>query len=138
MLYILPVRNKAGVLQRADVIDFSPMGGNYECRWDWKTFEAAQEVATVLGADYIATDSGPNVSPRYDVVRIPQVGDEVSGAFNGDSYPEGKIVSVSKSLRVITTDTGKKFYRIRQTSAWRADRTWSLTRGHISTQNPSF
>jgi hypothetical protein len=137
MLHVKTIRDTRGTITLAAVIEASA-DVNVESRWDWKTFGDAEDVAAALGPDYIATDSGAHVSPRYDVIRIPQVGDEVSGEFNGDSYPEGKIVSVSKSLRLITTDTGKKFYRVRRTGAWRANQTWSLTRGHVSKLNPSF
>jgi hypothetical protein len=109
----------------------------FENRNDWKTFEAAKEVADRLEG-YIATDAGPHVSPRYDVIRLPKVGDKVSKEFNGDSYPCGVIVKISKTLKAITTDGGDVFYRIRQTGAWRNQGTWSLTKGHVEKQNPSF
>ncbi len=122
---------------------------NLESRNTWKTFEAAKEVAAALNDprpqvqnllrdEYIATDAGAHVSPRYDVIKLPKVGDKVSKAFNGDSYPAGVIKSISKSLKLITTDGGDKFYRVRETGSWRSGGTWSLTPGHVYTQNPSF
>lgn len=108
-----------------------------ENRNDWKTLEAAQKVAAHLPG-YIATDAGASVSPRYDVIKLPKVGDKVSKAFNGDSYPCGVIVKISKTLKAITTDGGDVFYRVRQTGSWRTAGTWSLQAGHVYTQNPSF
>ena len=113
-----------------------------ECRWDWKTLEAATAVAAeateLTGKLHIATDAGSHVSPRFDVVVPPAIGDEVSYAFNGDYYPCGKVKSISKSLRMITTDLGKKFYRRGQTGAWVMDGMWSLVPGHINRINPEF
>lgn len=111
---------------------------NKESRWDWRTFEAAKEVAAALGPDYIATDSGPCVSPRYDVIKLPKVGDKVSYAFNGDYYPCGEIVSVSDSKKLIVTSEGQKFYRRGQSGVWKYKQTWSLVQGHISRLNPEF
>lgn len=121
-------------------LDLTPL--NYENRNDWKTYEAAQEVATVLGPDYIATDAGAHVSPRYDVQALPKVGAEVSYAFNGDSYPCGKIKSISAAPhRLITVDDNgrvRKFWRRRLSGSWVMDQTWSLVQGHVSKTNPSF
>lgn len=109
-----------------------------ENRNDWKTFDAAKEVAAALGEGFIATDAGSHVSPRYDVTELPKVGDKVSYAFNGDSYPCGTVTAISPSLKVITTSEGKKFYRVRETGSWRNAGTWSLVSGHCYKQNPSF
>lgn len=109
-----------------------------ENRNDWRTFEAAKEVAALLGDGYIATDAGSHVSPRYDVIKLPKVGDNVSYAFNGDWYPCGVITAISKSLKVISTSEGKKFYRVRETGCWKNAATWSLISGHHYKQNPSF
>lgn len=120
----------------------------HESRNDWPTMERAEQVAKELNeaavqtvaCPYIAIDSGPNVSPRYDVIERPQVGDEVSYGFNGDSYPDGKIIKVSgPNFRIITTDTGSVYYRRKLTGGWiKKGGTWSLTRGHRYEQNPSF
>lgn len=109
-----------------------------ESRWDWKDFSAAMEIATALGKGFIATDAGPCVSPRYDVIQLPKVGDKVSKEFNGDSYPCGVIVKISPTFKSIRTDGGDVFYRVRQTGSWRNEGTWFLTPGHVSKQNPSF
>jgi len=138
MLNVHIERTIYGVIKSAKVIDFDSADKWMENRNDWKSFDAAAAVAKALGENFIATDAGPNVSPRYDVTQLPKVGDKVSGAFNGDSYPEGKVVSISKSLRLITTDTGKKFYRIHKSGSWRANGTWFLRAGHVYEQNPSF
>ncbi|CAB4161134.1 hypothetical protein UFOVP728_31 [uncultured Caudovirales phage] len=87
---------------------------------------------------YIATDNGEWVSPRYEVIKAPKVGDQVSKAFNGDYYPVGVIASISKSLKVIETSTGLKFYRRKLRGAWINAGTWSLVPGHIQRWNPEF
>lgn len=111
---------------------------NLESRNTWQTFQAAKEVAAALGPEFVATDAGAHVSPRYDIVKLPKIGDKVSYAFNGDSYPCGTVTSISKSLKVIATSEGQKFYRVRESGAWRYNRTWSLQAGHVYKQNPSF
>jgi hypothetical protein len=114
-------------------------------RNDFKHFEQAKAVAEQAnacggykGSQLVAVDSGPNVSPRYDVIVLPKVGDPVSYAFNGDSYPDGTIVSVSASLKVVKTSTGRSYYRRRETGSWVNNGTWSLVAGHVYKQNPSF
>jgi hypothetical protein len=136
MLYIKTVRSPDGILLAASVC--AGYDRNAETRNDWHTFDKAAEVADVLGTEYIATDAGNGVSPRYDVIQLPKIGDKVSKAFNGDSYPAGVIKSISKSLKLIVKDEGDKFYRVRETGSWRNQGTWSLTPGHVYTQNPSF
>lgn len=101
--------------------------------------QAVADAATVFsGRKHIATDSGEWVSPRYDVIEAPAVGDEVSKAFNGDYYPQGTIVKISDSMRVIETSTGLKFYRRKQSGAWINRGTWSLVPGHHTEWNPHF
>lgn len=141
MLYITVTRTEGKVTAASVHETPNPV---CETRNNWKTFDDAKEVAAALGEGFIATDAGSNVSPRYDVQCLPKVGDDVSYAFNGDSYPCGKIVSISKSLKVIVTkdeakgEGVKKFYRVRETGTWRNAGTWSLISGHHYTQNPSF
>lgn len=113
----------------------------FENRNDWKSLSDATRIAEGLtkttGVLYIATDAGETVSPRYDVIVAPKVGDEVSYSFNGDTYPCGTIVKISESLRTITTSDGKKFYRRHQTGSW-VKGGWSLVQGHHYEQNPHF
>lgn len=111
-------------------------------RHDWKSYEAACEVAAKVSYVekelYIGIDCGSSVYPRYDIIKAPVVGDEVSYSFNGDTYPDGKIKSISESMRLITTDTGNKYYRRRLTGAWKRHNTWTLVSGHRYEQNPHF
>lgn len=111
-------------------------------RHDFKTIEIAEQIAAATskftGRTYIATDAGEGCYPRFDVIEAPSVGDEVSYAFNGDYYPCGTIVSISKSMKLITTSTGRKFYRSRQSGSWLNGGMWSLVSGHISRMNPEF
>lgn len=135
MLSVNVVRENGKVIKAVTLEDFSP---NAENRNDCKTFDEAKEVAAALGSDYIATDAGEWTSPRYDVQKLPQIGGKVSYAFNGDYYPCGVITAISKSLKIISTSEGRKFYRVRETGSWRNAGTWSLVQGHISKLNPEF
>jgi hypothetical protein len=80
---------------------------------------------------YIATDDGKWSWPQFDVIKAPKVGDKVSQSFNGDSYPRGEIVSVSKSLKLVTTSTGHKFYRRGKSGAWLVNKYASMIPGHV-------
>ena len=108
--------------------------------WDIKDFEHATQHAKELtgaeGVPYIPVDKGPYTSPQYSVTILPRIGDKVSYAFNGDSYPDGYVVKVSKTHKVITTSTGNRYYRLRQTSSWKMHKTWTLVNGHYDKRNP--
>ena len=113
-------------------------------RRDWETMLDACEIADAanktVGKDiYLAIDNGDHVYPRFDVIARPQVGDEVSYAFNGDAYPCGEITAISRTLLKITTSTGDTFWRQGQTDRWlKTGGTWSLVQGHRNDRNPSF
>lgn len=105
------------------------------------SFEAAEAVATLLGAEYIATDAGKGSWPRFGVTTKWKIGAKVSRGFNGDYYPEGEIISIGAGRRaMITTSTGAKFYRHKLTGSWRSEGggTWRLVAGHSNAKNPSF
>ena len=154
MLYVHIIRS-AGKILRAEAIAW-PLPPNvdprkYESRNDWKTMAAAEEVAAALGPEYVATDAGPYVSPRYDVIALPKVGDAVSYSFNGDSYPCGHVISISAGpnfRRIVAHEPrgGKHvgevrehvFWRRRKTGSWVMNGTWSLVAGHVDERNPSF
>lgn len=112
----------------------------WESRWDWNTLEAAQKVAesasATTGKHFLAIDRGTGVFPRFDIIEAPKVGDAVSMSFNGDSYPEGFVKSISKTMRLITTTTGRKFYRTKPSSGSWASGAYSLVPGHINERNP--
>lgn len=153
MLYVKIVDDKALRVATSDELK-AELGDNWyqdrtwQCRCDWNSHELVERLAAdlteVYGETYLGTDAGPHRSPQYDIVRAPKVGDPSSYAFNGDSYPCGKVVSVSKmpACRVVTTEdadgTVRRFYRRRLSGNWVLNGTWSLVRGHVSEQNPSF
>lgn len=120
--------------------------GKIECRHDWRTFERAEQVAKELNENstiwhrYLAVDSGAHVSPRYDVVERPVVGDAVSYSFNGDTYPDGTITKITgKNFRIVTTSTGSVYYRRKLSGSWvKKGGTWSMVKGHRNERNPSF
>jgi hypothetical protein len=100
----------------------------------------AASASELEGRLFIGADSGAHVSPRHNVVEAPKVGDEVSMSFNGDSYPIGKIVKISDSLRVVSVEGPKgpmKFYREGKSARW-ASKGWSLIPGSVYEQNPHF
>ena len=84
----------------------------------------------------------------YNVAHMPQVGDEVSMAFNGDYYPMGTITAISKSGEKITTSEGRVFRRPRKLLKDREGREFKqfgwkngpfqLIAGHHDRRNPSF
>ena len=123
--------NDLDELRESGRITLDTLSGKYETR------EEAEALLEAFPGRIVA-DAGPHYWPRFSIVTPPAVGDEVSYAFNGDSYPDGEVVKVSKSLKVVTTSTGAKFYRRRESGAWIKNRTWSLIPGHVSERNPHF
>lgn len=133
-------------------------GDGFETRTDWQTFEQADKIARELseatGRVFLAVDSGPNVSPRYDVIEAPKIGDSVSRGFNGDYYPCGTVTHIGKDYRTITTSdlkrtydsednevlTPRKFWRKKLTGAWMEEGggPFCLVSGHRDERNPSF
>lgn len=114
-------------------------GHEVESRWDWKTLERVTEVCNMLDQElYMVEDYGRDCFPRFDIVRKPRVGDKVSYCFNGDSRPDGEIKSISKTMKLITTTTGSKYYRRGQSATWKRHGTWSLSFGHHHTTNKEF
>lgn len=114
----------------------------FESRHDWKTWERVEDIAEELNAamparTFLAVDSGPNVSPRFDVIEAPVLGAEVSMSFNGDSYPVGTITKISASFRRVETSDGKVFFRRRRTAMW-SEGTFVLIPGVHNDRNPSF
>lgn len=120
-------------------------------RNDIECFEMAGDMAKSasknLGKVYLAIDSGPNVSPRYDVFEAPKVGDDVSKAFNGDYYPVGKVVKIGKDYkRIYVSDASPSagackapevFVRRKLSGAF-VNKGWSLVPGVRNERNPSF
>lgn len=115
--------------------------GEWVSRNDFETLEHAKEVAkqaTELTGDLHLAIYRKSVLPHCDIIRAPALGDPVSYSFNGDSYPDGVITNISNSLKVITTSTGHKYYRRKESGAWLRGGTWALVHGHVETRNPHF
>lgn len=103
---------------------------------------------------YIWVDKGNSISPRFDIVELPQVGDEVSYAFNGDYYPCGKITEISgfkafelgdkapvSCRRIVAKEENGSthiFWRKGQSGTWLRNKTWALIKGIHNERNPSF
>lgn len=115
-------------------------------RHDICSFEDAQEIAQQANAlthpypvEFIAVDRGQGCWPQYDVVTAPRVGDKISRTLNGDYYPDGEIVKISgQNNRIVTTSTGRRYYRRGLSNTWLADKHWALAVGHIDRLNPEF
>lgn len=112
-------------------------------RTDMATLEFAEKIAAQLtetqGKVFLATDSGEHVSPRYDVIEAPAIGDKVSRGFNGDYYPCGEIVKITPKW-MVTTSTGLKFRRQKNSGRWLQSPggTFGMVGGHIDERNPHF
>ncbi len=92
----------------------------------------AESMTALTGKLYLGTTDGR----EWNVLEAPAIGDKVSATFNGDTYPEGEIVKMSKTMFMITTSTGKKFYRKSPTSgAWVSGHQYMIG-GHVYEQNP--
>ena len=116
--------------------------GLWQSSWNWKSFEEVEKLAryvtAMTGRTYVAVDHTESTSPRFTIMQLPAVGDPVSFSFNGDTYPDGHIVAMTKKLQ-ITTSTGSKYRRYKNTSGWcKTGGTWWLVKGHIYEQNPHF
>lgn len=149
-----------GARESAEAWARQPIGGYREgCAWSygagwlnrndisahpapWMFVQQLADSASKLdGKAYIAADSGPNVSPRYDVIEAPKIGDEVSKAFNGDFYPVGRVVAIQKNYRRIRVEGPRGpmiFCRRGESGAWLNKGMWSLVPGSISQWNPEF
>lgn len=134
--------------------------GAYQTRNDWKTWEDVMDISLSLNLSYkgertfIPTDAGPQVHPRFDVIELPKVGDDVSYGFNGDYYSCGKIISISKgpvyrkivTRKIVTQNEEEKwrvprtytFWRRRFTGTWLRGGMWALVRGVHDEWNPEF
>lgn len=112
-----------------------------ESRWDWKDFATvealAAEASLVTGTTYLPVDAGNAISPRFDIIEAPQVGDVVSYGIGGDRYPDGEIVSISASYKTVKTSTGHVYRRRKQSGSWR-NGSCSLISGYHDYRDPSF
>lgn len=113
-------------------------------RNDIKTYAEACDIAAAASAvcdrRYMAADRGYGVSPRFDVIEAPHVGDPVSMTINGDYYPCGYITRVSTTGKRVETDTGEVFFQKmcggRPTGKWGQGKSLGMVRGHHDVRNP--
>ena len=124
----------AGWLNRCDISDYPAAPRMFA--------QVIAEAATKFaGRQFLMVDKGEYCNPRYDVVEAPQVGAEVSMAFNGDYYPVGKIVKIGKGYKQIKVEGPegpKVFYRQKESASWLNNKYWSLVPGVINRWNPEF
>lgn len=140
MLYF--IYDNAGKLAEVATETRSDETRRVEFRQSWNTINEAEQIASdatkLTGNLHVACDRGELTWPRFDVIAMPQVGDEVSRCFNGDCYPAGKIVRISESLRRVYTSDGTVFWRVHESDSWRANGTWFMALGCRDERNPSF
>ena len=128
---------------KGDGVTFARDGKNgWQNRNDWSSYDDVTRIALYLtamtGKTYLPIDAGSHVSPRFDIIEAPKVGDDVSYGFNGDSYPCGKITRITKSWRIYT-DSGKTFNCKGITGVWMmVGGTWFLIIGIVDERNPHF
>jgi hypothetical protein len=108
-------------------------------RWDWTSLQEVQGIAkrltAITGRDYLGVDSGPDISPRYDIIELPKIGDAVSYGFNGDYYECGIITRITKKF-MVSTSAGKKFNRRKESGQWiMIGGTWSMVKGTVNRTN---
>lgn len=141
MLYVNRTRHiVADATDHTTIETWHAAGDTIVSRAHWCTLTAAEQVAAdlniVAGSTlYLAIDNGAHVYPRFDVIRIPRVGDKVSYTYNGDTYPDGEVVRVGPTFHRITTSTGRVYHRGRKGGYWLHRGMWRLIPGHVSTTN---
>lgn len=112
-----------------------------ESRWDWKDFATVEAVAAeaslVTGKVFLPVDSGNGVSPRFDIVEAPKVGDFVSYGIGSDRYPDGEIISISASYKTVKT-AANTYRRRKNTASWRNGSSCSMIPGFQDYRDPSF
>lgn len=111
-------------------------------RWSWESFAKVETIARYLtamtGEVWLPVDNSEAVSPRYDVMRAPKVGDKISYGFNGDYYPDGEIVKISPKW-MVTSSTGSTYRRRGNSAHWaKPGGTWGMVHGHVDRRNPHF
>lgn len=146
MIYVLMnIRNEAFAVASStkEAVDATAGTTNwYETRNDWTSKDQVDAIATQLtehtGHLFLGLDNGRNVKPRFDIFKAPKVGDVVSMGFNGDFYPCGKIVSISKTMKKIVTDNDTVFWRRGESARWLNSGTFVLVAGEHNERNPHF
>lgn len=115
--------------------------GRAKDRNDIKTWDEAEAIAaaatTLKGRRFLATETEGRW-PRFDVIAAPEVGDACSYAFNGDYYPDGVVARISPDFRIVTSSTGKRYFRRRRAGAWLHKGMWCLVAGRVSRLNQEF
>lgn len=71
----------------------------------------AEEITTFTGELHIPIDHGDYTFPRFEIMKMFVVGQEISKYFNGDSYPDETIKKISDGLRIITSTSGNRYFR---------------------------
>lgn len=104
----------------------------------FKMEEIKEQVEALTGKKHFVYKSRTHLCP-IQVVKLPEVGEEVSKGFNGDYYPCGKIEKISASYGKIVTEDGTVFIRQKKNPVcWLNDRTWSMVPGIKDERNPHF
>lgn len=65
-----------------------------------------------------------------------KIGDMVSYGFNGDAYPDSKVVRITPT-GIVVTESGKRYYPDGHGNH-KTGGTWYLYLGYFKKQNPHF
>lgn len=103
-----------------------------------KTAERARDILNLAEPGQFFVYKSNYACDPWVVAKLPQVGEPVSEAFNGDYYPRGVIVKVSKTGAKVTTSTGHVFTRSRKRPSVWANGSFSMVPGHHDKRNPHF
>lgn len=109
---------------------------NPETNERFQSYEEAVEFCS-RNQEFLPVDRGQWVRPQFAIEEKPQLLDEVSKSFNGDSYPVGRISRISKTFKRIETSDGYVFTR-QKNGGWRCGGTWWLIKGVVNERNPHF
>ena len=144
MLYFIYRNNK---LSSISPVYVGPGEGYSVVTRNELTFESAVKLADDanrysgeydLADTYLVADKGHGISPRYDVIAAPKVGNKVSRSFNGDYHPAGEVTKVSASFKRVATSDGTVFYRQGASASWVSNGKDAMVGGHHKEQNKEF
>jgi hypothetical protein len=144
LVYVTEQNPFTGTPRFAQILDDQGLPVDFDQVIDQHDMYGKNAVYATAGALWLTEKTGDDHLPctrddrNYYIARCPKVGDKVSYAFNGDYYPDGEIVKVTKTYQV-TTSTGSKYRRRKLSGTWvKVGGTWSMVHGHISRSNMEF
>lgn len=100
---------------------------------DITSLQQATDIANMCsretGAHFIPIDHGDQRTPRYTIMRVPDVGIDVRAACNGKAQDDGIVIHVTEDVTLIKTSGGHTYERVGNTACWINENGWSLICG---------